>query len=109
MSDANRSSLTRGFTLFFAETEAHVAGWNSSFGVLTNGGTCFAVELLFRNSESGNHACQNSTPRAHSVEVNIPRVLIVDDELSIRELLVRIVESEGLEAIEAEDGSVALE
>jgi CheY-like chemotaxis protein len=39
----------------------------------------------------------------------MPRVLIVDDELSIRELLVRIVEAEGLEAIEADDGSVALE
>ena len=39
----------------------------------------------------------------------MPRVLIVDDEPSIRELLVRIVEAEGLEAIEAEDGSVALE
>jgi CheY-like chemotaxis protein len=39
----------------------------------------------------------------------MPRVLIVDDEPSIRELLVRIVEAEGLEGIEAEDGVVALE
>ena len=35
-------------------------------------------------------------------------VLIVDDEPSIRELLVRIVEAEGLEVIEAEDGVAAL-
>ncbi|MCH7734029.1 MAG: response regulator [Chloroflexi bacterium] len=37
------------------------------------------------------------------------RVLIVDDEPSVRESLVRIAEAEGLEAIEAEDGAAALD
>ncbi len=36
------------------------------------------------------------------------RVLIVDDEPSVRESLARLVEAEGLEVIEAEDGVAAL-
>jgi signal transduction histidine kinase/ActR/RegA family two-component response regulator len=72
-------------------------------------GTTFRINLPLAEGVAPAQTESEHTPRLTLVpSVNKPRILVVDDESSVRELMSEILEFEGYEATLAENGSEAL-
>ena len=73
-------------------------------------GTAFRIRLPIAEAKAATENKLDTTPRLTLVpSLNAPRILVVDDEQSVRELLADILESEGYEVTQAASGSEALE
>ena len=72
-------------------------------------GTTFRIKLPLAEAKAPIVNEPDNTPRLTLVPIsNSPRILVADDESSVRELLGDILESEGFEVTLAENGNEAL-
>jgi DNA-binding NtrC family response regulator len=103
--------------------EAHEAGWPSKaevlalggFGVLPENSQEAEAKLLVRfavqewSRRVNRAAARTEIAGTYQDVPGIPHVLVVDDERMIRDLMVRILEPQGISARTAEDGEEAIE
>jgi signal transduction histidine kinase/ActR/RegA family two-component response regulator len=72
-------------------------------------GTTFRIRLPIAEVKASTESAVETSPRLTLVpNLNAPRILIVDDEQSVRELLADVLQSEGFEVTLAESGAEAL-
>src|SRR5205814_9358002 len=72
-------------------------------------GTTFRIRLPIAHAEAKAEILHVSSPRLSLVPSSeVPRILVVDDEQCVRDLLIDILESEGYEVTQAENGDQAL-
>ncbi len=72
-------------------------------------GTSFRIYLPFAESLEKSVVAAPAEPPAPRLEACVERILVVDDEQMVRDLMVRALKSKGYEVLEASDGSEALE